>query len=383
MACVSGPSTSSFRSLLKPAATSLRLLLWGLGLERDGRLVIENLPPVPGQGLTSVSFDRTTPRGFYRMAGFRICGERCVRIDMLERLADTIRERVFWRPRFAAETRPPGSVEGGGFAIVPDMMSLVGCSGEEFTGILRSLGFRSEKRRIEPAAAAPPDIAAPPDAAVPEAPASLGPSDPGPSEPGPSDPGPTDPARPPPADPAPARPEPEEPPPAPGGPEIDPPGPSGPEIPPPELPVPEVPVPGAALAEPVFLEVWWPRDTGPFRRKKPTRARAGKRRPPRPAAKVEMAAEAGALPVATAEPAAPRPPRPERPKRRPWRDEDKGRRGDDGKGGRRDDGKGRRGDDGADERPKRPPSRREEPRVVDGPFAVLGALRDKLAQTKK
>ena len=86
--------------LLKPAATSLRLLLWGLGLERDGRLVIENLPPVPGQGLTSVSFDRTTPRGFYRMAGFRICGERCVRIDMLERLADTIRERVFWRPRF-------------------------------------------------------------------------------------------------------------------------------------------------------------------------------------------------------------------------------------------------------------------------------------------
>ena len=84
--------------LLKPAATSLRLLLWGLGLERDGRLVIENLPPVPGQGLTSVSFDRSTPRGFYRMAGFRICGERCVRIDMLERLADTIRERVFWRP---------------------------------------------------------------------------------------------------------------------------------------------------------------------------------------------------------------------------------------------------------------------------------------------
>ena len=141
-------------------------------------------------------------------------------------------------------------------------------------------------------------------------------------------------------------------------------------------------MPGATLAEPVFLEVWWPRDTGPFRRKKPRPSHPGKRRPPRPAAQVETAAEAGAPPVATAEPAAPRPPRPERPKRRPWRDEDKGRRGEDGKG-RRDDGKGRRGDDGADERPKRPPPRREEPRVVDGPFAVLGALRDKLAQTKK
>ena len=366
--------------LLKPAATSLRLLLWGLGLERDGRLVIENLPPVPGQGLTSVSFDRTTPRGFYRMAGFRICGERCVRIDMLERLADTIRERVFWRPRFPAETRPPGSVEGGGFAIVPDMMSLVGCSGEEFTGILRSLGFRSEKRRIEPAASAPPVVAAPPDiAAPPDVPVQEAAGDPGPSDPGPSDPGPSDPA---PADPTPASPEPEEPPPAPGGPDIDLPGPSGPEIAPTELPVPEVPVPGATLAEPVFLEVWWPRDTGPFRRKKPRPSHPGKRRPPRPAAQVETAAEAGAPPVATAEPAAPRPPRPERPKRRPWRDEDKGRRGEDGKG-RRDDGKGRRGDDGADERPKRPPPRREEPRVVDGPFAVLGALRDKLAQNKK
>jgi ATP-dependent RNA helicase SUPV3L1/SUV3 len=360
--------------LLKPAATSLRLLLWGLGLERDGRLAIENLPPVPGQGLTSVPFDRTTPRGFYRMAGFRICGERCVRIDMLERLADTIRDRVFWRPRFPSEARPPGSVEGGGFAIVPDMMSLVGCSGDEFTGILRSLGFRSERRRIEPTAPAlsqPPSE--PPVGATPEAP----------SDPGPSDPGPTDPA---PADPVPARPEPEEPPPPPSEPDINPEGPGGPEIAPPDLPVPEIPPPagtlGAAVlspgasAEAVVLEVWWPRDTGPFRRKKP-RANSGRRRSQHPPAKVETAAEP--VPVTAAagtEPAPARPPRPERLKRRPRRNEDgKQRRGEDGKS---------RGSDGTEERPKRPPPRREEPRVVvDGPFAVLGALRDKLAQTKK
>ena len=60
-------------------------------------------------------------------------------IDMLERLADVIRDRVFWRPRIAEEARPAGSVEGGGFTVVPDMMSLVGCSGEDFLGILRSL----------------------------------------------------------------------------------------------------------------------------------------------------------------------------------------------------------------------------------------------------
>jgi len=364
--------------LLKPAATSLRLLLWGLGLERDGRLAIENLPPVPGQGLTSVPFDRTTPRGFYRMAGFRICGERCVRIDMLERLADTIRDRVFWRPRFPAEARPPGSVEGGGFAIVPDMMSLVGCSGDEFAGILRSLGFRSEKRRIEPTAPAPSEPRSEPAS---ESPVVVAPE--APSDPGPTDPGPTDPA---PADPVPARPEPEEPPPPPSEPDINPEGPGGPEIAPPDLPVPEippaagtlgmaVPSPGAS-AEAVLVEVWWPRDTGPFRRKKP-RANSGRRRPQRGVpAKVETAAEA--VPVAAAagsEPASARPPRPERLKRKP-------RRNDDGKQWRGEDAK-HRGSDGVEERPKRPPPRRDEPRVVDGPFAVLGALRDKLAQTKK
>ena len=57
---------------------------------KDGRIRHRELAAEsPGQGLTSVAFDRTTPRGFYRIAGFRICGERAVRIDMLERLADT------------------------------------------------------------------------------------------------------------------------------------------------------------------------------------------------------------------------------------------------------------------------------------------------------
>jgi len=86
-----------------------------------------------------------------------------VRIDMLERLADLVRERVFWRARFPDEVRPSGSVEGGGFMIVADMMSLVGCSGEEFEGILRSLGFRMQKKKIKrPATPAPIVEAAPP-----------------------------------------------------------------------------------------------------------------------------------------------------------------------------------------------------------------------------
>jgi ATP-dependent RNA helicase SUPV3L1/SUV3 len=142
-------------ALLKPAPTALRLLLWGLWLEKQGRFDRAGLPQPPGQGLTSVSFDRSTPKGFYRVVGFRLCGPRAVRMDMLERLADLIRERVFWRPRFEGEARPHGSVEGGGFTIVPDMMSLVGCSGEEFAAILRSLGFRMLRR---PAPGVKPDL---------------------------------------------------------------------------------------------------------------------------------------------------------------------------------------------------------------------------------
>ena len=135
-------------ALLKPAATELRLLLWGLGLERDGVLNRNDLPVIPGQGLTSAPFDRSTPKGYYRIIGFRVCGARAVRIDMLERLGDLIRARVFWKPAVPDQPRPQGSVAGGGFTVIPDMMSLVGCSGEEFSGVLRALGFQAEERRM-------------------------------------------------------------------------------------------------------------------------------------------------------------------------------------------------------------------------------------------
>jgi ATP-dependent RNA helicase SUPV3L1/SUV3 len=77
-----------------------------------------------------------------------VCGPRAVRADMVERLSDLIRDRVFWKPRIPEEQRPAGSVDGGGFTVIPDMMSLVGCSGDEFSAILTSLGFRSQVRML-------------------------------------------------------------------------------------------------------------------------------------------------------------------------------------------------------------------------------------------
>ncbi len=215
-------------ALLKPAATELRLLLWALQQKKLGNLELSALPLPPGQGLTSAAFDSTTPLGFYDVCGYRICGPRVVRIDMLERLADLVRDRVFWKPRFPDDVRPAGSVEGGGFTIVADMMSLVGCSGEEFQGILQSLGFRTQKKKIRRPAVAPPATAATPVEAAPVAEA------------------PTETT-----------------------------GAAGESV---------VEPPLESVIEEIELDVWWPKDTGPFRPKPEAKER---RRPtPKPVEQV-------------------------------------------------------------------------------------------------
>ena len=126
----------------------MRLLLWKLWQQKQGRDVKE-LPPPPANGLTSVPVDENWPEGYALVAGYRPCKRRAVRVDMLERLGDMIRDRVFWKPRFTGEERPAGSVEGGGFTVIPDMMSLVGCSGEDFAAVLETLGYRSEHRKVK------------------------------------------------------------------------------------------------------------------------------------------------------------------------------------------------------------------------------------------
>ena len=137
-------------ALLKPAAADLLLLLWALHSGRNYGLDADALPPRPQQGLTSVEADATIPEPYWHAAGFQVAGARAIRIDMLERLSDLIRARVSWR-----------QVEGGRGGAVrrhrrrrlsrePELMSVVGCSGEDFASILKALGFRlraAEARR--------------------------------------------------------------------------------------------------------------------------------------------------------------------------------------------------------------------------------------------
>ena len=182
-----------FPALLKPAAAELLLLLWALHAGQEHGLEADSLPERPQQGLTSVAADKDVPEPYWRAAGFHVAGSRAVRIDMLERLSDLIRTRITWRPAQSSDddAPPTGATGDGGFRAVPELMSMVGCSGEEFASILRALGFRLERRKKEAGngAAAPAEAEAPesqpesPETASPEPSAPAAQPDKAPTEP--------------------------------------------------------------------------------------------------------------------------------------------------------------------------------------------------------
>ena len=136
------------QALLKPAPRALAAQLWALkhgGL--DAVKGLEEVAHLASSGRTSFAANAEIPKDLYRVAGFRVSGERAVRVDILERLADLIRPAVAYRPGTTAGDPPPGAADGSGFVVTVGMTSLAGCSGEAFASILKSLGFVMETRQ--------------------------------------------------------------------------------------------------------------------------------------------------------------------------------------------------------------------------------------------
>lgn len=134
-------------ALLKPAPRALAAQLWALkhgGLETVKG--IDEVAHLASSGRTSFAADAEVNRGLYRAAGFRVCGERAVRVDILERLADLIRPAIAYRPGVTPGEPPAGAADGEGFVVTVAMTSLAGCSGESFASILKSLSYASEQR---------------------------------------------------------------------------------------------------------------------------------------------------------------------------------------------------------------------------------------------
>ena len=113
--------------LLKPAPTRLRLVLWSLQNSLD------SFPEAPPPGLVTIPADTGQPEGADTMSGFRIAGERAIRIDMLERLADMLRSE---------DTR-------GGFEAKADMLSITGMTLEQFADLMQGLGYKAERGERE------------------------------------------------------------------------------------------------------------------------------------------------------------------------------------------------------------------------------------------
>ncbi len=113
--------------LLKPAPTRLRLVLWSLA---QG---LEEFPEAPPPGLVTVPAGSAHPRGYHAMSGYRAAGERAIRIDMLERLADMLR---------AEDSR-------GGFEAKADMLSITGMTLEQFADLMQGLGYKAERGERE------------------------------------------------------------------------------------------------------------------------------------------------------------------------------------------------------------------------------------------
>src|SRR3984885_8414205 len=80
--------------LLKPAARTLALQLWGLQVSGDATELLRALGPVASSGRTSLAPDSGISKEGYRAAGYRPCGERVVRVDVVERLAGMIRAAI-------------------------------------------------------------------------------------------------------------------------------------------------------------------------------------------------------------------------------------------------------------------------------------------------
>jgi ATP-dependent RNA helicase SUPV3L1/SUV3 len=120
-------------ALLKPAPTRLRLVLWSLW---NG---LAEFPESPPPGLVTIPNIDAVPKAHYTLAGYHPAGTRAIRIDMLERLADILRQKD----------------AKAGFEATPDMLSITGMTLEQFADLMGGLGYKADKAERVKVKAAP------------------------------------------------------------------------------------------------------------------------------------------------------------------------------------------------------------------------------------
>ncbi len=114
-----GPVLVFMPLLNKPAAVRLRALLWSLYHDKD-------LPAkVPADGIVSVAIeDSNADPKYYRSIGYPLYGGRAVRIDMLDRVINSVYDHA----------------EKGKFQARHEMAEWLGCSIDSLYAVLESMG---------------------------------------------------------------------------------------------------------------------------------------------------------------------------------------------------------------------------------------------------
>ncbi len=118
-----GQYTLFLPALLKPAPARLRIVLWGIAQGMD------EIPAPPPAGVVTFAAPEGLPEAYFQMAGYRRAGDRALRLDMLERLADMTR----------------GLDARKGFEATADMLSITGLTLEQFASLMEGMGYRAEK----------------------------------------------------------------------------------------------------------------------------------------------------------------------------------------------------------------------------------------------
>ncbi|EJF98357.1 hypothetical protein MEI_00856 [Bartonella vinsonii subsp. arupensis Pm136co] len=129
-------------AMLKPAPVQAITLLWNLQNEGHDQTGMGEVFSALAAGRTSLAVVPTYNRQFYQLAGYRILGQRAVRIDILERLSNLIRPTLHWKQ--GSEPKPDGAYDGKSFFVTSAMMSILGANGTDMEEILKGLGYQSQ-----------------------------------------------------------------------------------------------------------------------------------------------------------------------------------------------------------------------------------------------
>ena len=112
-------------AVLKPAATRMRVVLQSL---TSGAA-----PNALASGLVTIPVEKDVPAESYLFNGYYPAGSRAIRADMLERLADMLREQD----------------RHNGFEANADMLSITGLSLEQFASVMEALGYQAVRGERE------------------------------------------------------------------------------------------------------------------------------------------------------------------------------------------------------------------------------------------